>query len=134
MRFFTSPYFRQLDSWVELSNSFQAYKRGILSPDIFGRDAQLSFPHVHHIHLAKDDKTRERWSRITEVHYRTNSKHNKQNDHWLIYAYDNVEDSYLLLTVVGPDAHNNEMWRAYLTHIYVDIVEPWINGKLEGVE
>lgn len=134
MRFFTSHLFRQLDSWNELFNTFEAYKRGILSSDIFGRDAELTFPHVYHIHLAQDEKTQKRWSRITEVYYRTNSKHDKHNDYWLVYAYDNVEDSFLLLTVVGPEAHNHAMRSAYLTQIYIDIVEPWINGKLEGVK
>lgn len=134
MRFFTSPYFRQLDSWVELFNTFQAYKRGTLLPDIFGRDARLSYPHVYHIHLAQDADTRKRWSKITEVHYRTNSIHEEHNDYWLLYAYDNVEESYLLLTVVGPEAHSHKKWRSYLNHIHINIVEPWINGKLDGVK
>ena len=52
------------------------------------------------------------------------------NDIWLIYAHDEYRDEYLLLTIVGPDAHNRKEWGSYLRTIHNQIVEPWLVGKL----
>jgi hypothetical protein len=44
------------------------------------------------------------------------------NDFWLIYAYDDFRDEYLLLTITGPDAHSREQWGSYLRNVHIGYV------------
>lgn len=94
----------------------------------------MSHPHVHHIHLAQTQELANLWAkrhpRIDQVYYRTIRMDDPDNDYWLIYAFDDLDDKYLLLTIVGPDAHNK---RSYLLALYIQFVEPWIEGRLDGV-
>ncbi|RBO82665.1 type II toxin-antitoxin system YafO family toxin [Marinomonas aquiplantarum] len=133
----TTSLFRLADNWELHKNSFESYKLYGRLPDYFGRDAELSHPTVYHIHLAVTEKLAKEWSkrypRIDQVRYRTTKAGDPENDYWLIYAYDDLDDKYLLLTIIGPDAHNDAEWRASLTTLYIQFVEPWINGKLDDV-
>ncbi|MBP0049850.1 type II toxin-antitoxin system YafO family toxin [Marinobacterium sp. AK62] len=135
---YTCPIFRALPGWQYHKTSFEDYKLKGIVPDYFGRDAELSLPDVHHIHLAHTDELAaewvERYPHISQVYYRTTRISEPENDYWLIYAYDDVDQCYLLLTIVGPEAHNQDKWRSYLNGLLISIVEPWIQGRLEGVE
>src|SRR5690606_18313538 len=98
-------------------------------PDIFGRDAPLDLADMHHIHLARTLKIQARWALEKRQFKRTIPIGEPENDYWLLYAYDEVADEFLLLTITGPDAHSRQDWAAYLRTILVEIVEPWILGR-----
>lgn len=129
----TCSLFRLSDNWESHVRTFEEYKLKGIQPEIYGRDASLSYPDVHHIHLAQDRETIVRWanSRITCSYYRTHAVGEPDKDYWLVYAYDDLNESYLLLTIIGPDAHNDALWRSYLGSIYTQFVDPWINGRLD---
>jgi mRNA interferase YafO len=99
-------------------------------PAIFGRDEKLDLSDIFHVHLASSLETQARWSKISHQYYRTAKIDDPENDFWLIYAYDYFKDEYLLLTVIGPDAHNRSEWSSFLRTMHSDIVNPWIVGKL----
>lgn len=127
-----------LPEWEKHLNTFEDYKVNGNLPDIYGRDASLlSHPHVHHIHLAHTQELADEWARrhptISQIFYRTTRVGEPENDYWLIYAYDDVDDRYLLLTIIGPDAHNQPQWRSFLAGLHQQIVAPWINGRLQDV-
>ncbi|MGR6779689.1 Putative uncharacterized protein [Moritella viscosa] len=131
----TAPLFRFDPDWEKHRNTFDDYINHNIQPDFYGRDATLSHPHISHIHLAQTQALANQWSRkarIDQIYYRTTKSNDPENDYWLIYAYDDFNDSYLLLTIIGPNAHGAQ-WRSYLSTIYVSIVEPWINGRLADV-
>lgn len=71
-----------------------------------------------------------RWAKTSRQYYRTTLLNDPDNDFWLIYAYDDFRDEYLLLTITGPDAHSREEWGSYLRNVHSQIVEPWILGKV----
>lgn len=129
----TCSLFRQLPEWESHQTTFEDYKLHNIQPDFYGRDADLSYPHVHHIHLAQDEHVAEKWSTVHQIYYRTHNSKHPEEDYWLIYAFDDFSDTYLLLTIIGSHAHDREKWRSYLTGIYTTFVEPWINGKLSCV-
>jgi len=128
----TCSLFRQLPEWEAHKTTFEDYKLHNIQPDFYGRDAELSYPHVHHIHLAqdKDQHVSARWSNIKQVYYRTHDKTKPEEDYWLIYAHDDFSNNCLLLTVIGDHAHDIQKWRSYLTSLYTTFVQPWINGQL----
>ncbi|WP_411741313.1 hypothetical protein [Pseudomonas sp. GL-RE-29] len=80
--------------------------------------------------LASSQETQIRWSRISQQYYRIAKMNDPESDVWLIYAYDYFRDEYLLLTVIGPDAHNRSEWSSFLRTMHSDIVSHWIVGKL----
>lgn len=133
----TASIFRLDPKWELHKNTFESYKLNGDQPGFYGRDASLSHPHVHHIHLAQTQELANLWAkkhpRIDQVYYRTTLMGDAEHDYWLVYAYDDLDEKYLLLMIVGPDAHNNKKWRSFLTSLYTDFVEPWINGKLDDV-
>jgi len=90
----------------------------------------LDLSEMHHIHLASTEEIQTRWAKISRQYYRTALVDDPENDFWLIYAYDDFRDEYLLLTVTGPDAHNRKEWGSFLRTMRNDIVEPWIVGKI----
>jgi hypothetical protein len=47
-----------------------------------------------------------------------------------IYAHDPLHDEYLLLTILGPDAHSRQQWGSFLRDIEHNIVDPWVKGKV----
>lgn len=129
----TAPIFRYLPEWEVHKQTFEDYKLHHIQPDIYGRDASLSLSNINHIHLANNDKSANKWSKIHRVHYRTNERNKPENDYWLIYAHDDLNNNYLLLTIMGPDAHNNKKWQTFLRDLLFTYVDPWVNGRLEGV-
>jgi len=124
-----------LPEWEAHKLTFEDYINRNIQPDFYGRDASLSYPHVHHIHLATTSDLEEKWSRkcgVNQIYYRTTNINDPENDKWLLYAFDDCEKCYLLLTILGPDAHNSK-WRSFLRGISINFVEPWISGRLKDV-
>jgi len=124
-----SDLFQQLGEWQDFAALFHDYKIFGDLPDLFGRDEPLSIPYTHHIHLATTPALQAKWARIEFQYRRTTEVGKPEHDIWLLYAYDDCRDEYLLLTIIGPDAHNRAEWRAYLRTILIEIVEPWVIGK-----
>lgn len=125
-----SELFKEVSGWYDFYASFHDYKVFGDLPDVFGRDEPLGLADIHHIHLATTAKVQKIWARQKDQFYRTTRVGEPENDFWLIYAYNDFDDEYLLLTVIGPDAHSREEWGSYLRTISVEIVEPWILGRV----
>lgn len=122
--------FQRVKHWETIAAQFYNYKLFGDLPDIFGRDERLDLSEMHHVHLASSEKTQTRWAKISRQYYRTSLADDPDNDFWLIYAYDDFRDEYLLLTVIGPDAHNRKEWGSFLRMMRGEIVEPWIVGRV----
>lgn len=122
--------FQKVKHWETLAAQFYNYKLFGDLPSIFGRDERLDLTDMHHIHLAGTQETQKHWAKISRQYYRTAMVDDPDNDFWLIYAYDDFRDEYLLLTVTGPDAHNREEWGSFLRTVRSEIVEPWVVGKI----
>ncbi|MBS99968.1 MAG: hypothetical protein CMI01_15005 [Oceanospirillaceae bacterium] len=134
----TASLFRALPGWENHKTTFEDYKlRGVL-PDFYGRDAALSLPDIHHIHLAQTTELAQHWARRYPTHERQHLRTTRigdpDNDFWLVYAYDDLDDRYLLLSIVGPDAHNDAHWRSFLSDLLIYYVDPWIKGRLDCAE
>lgn len=136
MAVYTCPLFRQLENWESLKATFESYKLDGIQPDFFGRDAPLEDTSLdlHHIHLASDQATIARWSRLNVIHHRTTSKDDPDGDNWLIYGYNDLSDDYLLITIIGPDAHNRKEWASNINDINSFILDPWLLNQLGNVE
>ncbi|NWA82071.1 type II toxin-antitoxin system YafO family toxin [Pseudomonas poae] len=125
-----SPVFQQINHWENFAAHFYNYKVCGELPSIFGRDERLDLSDMHHIHLAGTARTQARWAKIKRQYYRTTTLNDPDNDFWLVYAYDDYCDSYLLLTIMGPDAHSRAEWGAFLRTVHNDLVTPWILGRI----
>ncbi|WP_095052088.1 type II toxin-antitoxin system YafO family toxin [Pseudomonas sp. Irchel s3b2] len=125
-----SVLFEEINNWQNFAAHFYNYKVCGELPAIFGRDEKLDLSEMHHIHLANSQETQVRWAKINRQYYRTAQANDSDNDFWLIYAYDYFRDEYLLLTIIGPDAHNRSEWSSFLRTMHSDIIDPWILGKL----
>lgn len=125
-----SPVFQQINHWENFAAHFYNYKVCGELPSIFGRDERLDLSDMHHIHLAGTARTQARWAKIKRQYYRTTTLNDSDNDFWLVYAYDDYCDSYLLLTIMGPDAHSRAEWGAFLRTVHNDLVTPWILGRM----
>ncbi|AOE64447.1 type II toxin-antitoxin system YafO family toxin [Pseudomonas corrugata] len=125
-----SALFEEIHNWKNFAAHFYNYKVCGEIPAIFGRDEGLDLSEMYHIHLASTEKTQIRWAKMDSQYYRTALKDDPANDFWLIYAYDDLRDEYLLLTITGPDAHSRSQWGSFLRTIHRDIVEPWVLGKI----
>ncbi|MHC8315309.1 type II toxin-antitoxin system YafO family toxin [Pseudomonas sp. LB3P31] len=125
-----SALFQQIGNWQNYSAHFYNYKVYGELPIIFGRDEALDLTDMHHIHLASSLEMQKSWAKARSQYHRTTLVNDPDNDFWLLYAYDDFRDEYLLLTVLGPDAHSRVEWGSYLRNIHSQIVEPWILGKL----
>ncbi len=89
-----------------LAADFACYKDNQATPPYFGRDGDYRRPEacreeeVHHLHLSESIPPTSLWGKISNPFRRTSDKH-------LVYCrgfYD--RESYLLITVLHPDAHN----------------------------
>lgn len=96
----------------------------------FGRDEELDLADMFHIHLAATEAVQAKWRAAKLQFRRTTDPDQPEEDFWLIYAYDLLRDEYLLLTILGPDAHSREQWGAYLRDLHSKIVGPWITGQV----
>lgn len=125
-----SALFENINNWQNFAAHFYNYKVCGELPAVFGRDEKLDLSDMYHIHLASSLETQIRWARISRQYHRTALVDDPDNDFWIIYAYDYFRDEYLLLTVIGPDAPNRSEWSSFLRTMHIDIVEPWVVGKL----
>ena len=116
--------------WYDFFIDFHDYKLCGDLPDIFGRDEELDLADMFHIHLAATDAVQAKWRAAKMQFRRTTDSGQPEEDFWLVYAYDLLRDEYLLLTIMGPDAHSREQWGAYLRNIHAIIVDPWIKGQV----
>lgn len=125
-----SALFQEINDWENYAAHFYNYKVCGDLPNIFGRDERLDLADMWHIHLATTLETQTRWAKSQDQYYRTTRLNDPDNDVWLIYAYDDYRDEYLLLTIIGPDAHSRDTWGSFLRNVHNKIVEPWILGIL----
>lgn len=125
-----SPLFKKISHWENFAAHFFNYKVCGELPTIFGRDERLDLSDLHHIHLAGTSETQVQWAKIKRQYYRTTLRNDPNNDFWLIYAHDSYCDHYLLLTVIGPDAHSRTEWGSFLRTVHSDVVTPWILGRV----
>lgn len=93
------------DELDQLTDDFKRYKATNISPENFGRDAPYDHPNtlavlkaeqVQHIHLGSEDKplpfNRIQFHQTSDVH--------------LVYCQSfNVDDIYLLIAILSPNAH-----------------------------
>ncbi|NWB29502.1 type II toxin-antitoxin system YafO family toxin [Pseudomonas gingeri] len=132
-----SDFFKQtVARWHDYYVDFYNYKLWGDQPAIFGRDAPLDLVDIHHIHLSGNETVTRRWQRL-DTFYRTNLTNDPDNDYWLVYAFDEYKPNggeYLLLTVLGPDAHSRETWGSLLRNMEHEIVTPWIQGRISYPE
>lgn len=125
-----SDLFKASQGWYDFFVAFHDYKLCGDLPDIFGRDEDLDLDGMFHVHLAATEAVQARW-RATRMQFRrTTDRNHPEEDYWLIYAYDMLRGEYLLLTILGPDAHSRPQWGAYLRDLHATIVDPWIKGQL----
>lgn len=125
-----SALFQQISQWENFAAHFYNYKVCGDLPALFGRDEKLDLTGVWHIHLANTLNVQQLWAKHKDPFYRTTRLNDPENDYWLLYAYDDYRDEYLLLTIIGPDAHSRQEWGSYLRNIHSQIVEPWVVGSL----
>ncbi|WP_111637911.1 type II toxin-antitoxin system YafO family toxin [Marinomonas shanghaiensis] len=134
---FTTPFFRLIDDWENYAEDFYHNKNTSFQPDYFGRDVSFDHPYIEnlfHIHIAKDDQTIQQWSKIRAIYQRTTSTENPHLDFWLIYGYDDIDNKYLLMALIGPSAHDRRRWSPAFTGFKTQMLDPWIDGSLDGIE
>ncbi|WP_425929835.1 type II toxin-antitoxin system YafO family toxin [Pseudomonas sp. NyZ201] len=125
-----SDLFKESSGWYDFFVDFHNYKLCGDLPDIFGRDEALDLEDIFHIHLAATEAVQARWRAAKIQFRRTTDPDRPDEDFWLVYAYDLLRDEYLLLTIMGPDAHSRQQWGSYLRDIHAKIVDPWIKGRV----
>lgn len=124
-----SELFKLIPNWLDWAVEFEDYKVRSVLPDRFGRDERYR-QEIWHMHLAHTLAIKMRWRRISIQFYRTTPTSQPQFDYWLIYAYDDFNDRYLMLTVIGPKAHTDPRFKAFIGRMQVDIVDPWLAGRV----
>jgi mRNA interferase YafO len=126
-----SDLFKKSQGWYSFFIEFHDYKLCGDLPDIFGRDEELDLDDLYHIHLAGNLQIQAQW-RARRLQFDRKTPTNAPDlDYWLIYAYEPLRDEYLLLTILGPDAHNRRAWGSYLRTIHQEIVTPWVLGRID---
>ena len=125
-----SDLFKQSLGWYDFFVEFHDYKLCGDLPDIFGRDEDLDLDDLYHIHLATTEAVQARWRAAKLQFRRTTDPTRPEEDYWLIYAYEPLRAEYLLLTILGPDAHSRKEWGSYLRDLHQEIVGPWVRGQL----
>ena len=125
-----SDLFKQSLGWYDFFVEFHDYKLCGDLPDIFGRDEELDLDDLYHIHLAATEAVQARWRAAKLQFRRTTDPTRPEEDYWLIYAYEPLRAEYLLLTILGPDAHSRKEWGSYLRDLHQEIVGPWVRGQL----
>ena len=111
-----------------LIEGFRQHLRG-QTPGFLGRDVaynHLNTPptvkqFLRHIHLCVPlDEHPPWWKRVTDIFRRTNPKEAPEKDYALVYCYDDLQDIYYLLTIIGPNAHNHAKWMYYLKDLAIE--------------
>ena len=132
---FVSDLFKEdVPNWESFYDDFHDWVHFGDLPDYFGRYAPYQGP-LWHMHLAANDEIRSRWRLIKRPYNRTtpvgDDPEIRALDIWFMYAYDQVEDRYLLLTIMGPDAHDSKRWGSFVRKLKIEIIEPWIEGRIK---
>lgn len=129
-RFTAAPRFKKIPDWKAFLNNFAHYKLTGEVPYNFGRDEPLRIDNLYHVHFGTADATLTRWSRIPADRQNLRTIKLGEEDFWLLYAFDDIKDEYVLISIMGPEAHSHEKWSAYLYTINHEIIKPWIEGRL----
>jgi mRNA interferase YafO len=87
-----------------------------------------------HVQLTDSRVVLLRWSKIGDPFKRTVKDSESEHDLWLLYAQDLPENRYLMLSVFGPHAHKDSRFQSYIRTLKVDIVDPWLDGRLHCFE
>lgn len=130
----TQYFMENVPNWGIVYNDFYNYILCKIQPPHFGRPGYIRPRPLFHIQIATTPQTIKRWANIADPHKRVVLRSECANDFWLLYAYDNAEDRFLLLSVFGPNAHNADHRDSYLRTLKTDIVDPWLTGKLHCYE
>lgn len=133
-RVFVTNEFMTLPDWHDLYVDFYNFKVCGDHPPHWGRDAALYQKPLGHVQLTDSHSVTARWSKIADPFYRTIKFTEAAHDQWLLYAYDAVDNRYLLLDVFGPDAHNSPSLKPYIRTLLDEVVAPWIAGRLDVFE
>ncbi|WP_061291521.1 hypothetical protein [Azotobacter vinelandii] len=124
----------QLPNWHDLYVDFYNFKVCGDHPEYWGRDAPLWQKPLGHVQLTDSSIVLARWSLISDPFYRTVKESEADHDRWLLYAHDDVENRFLMLSVFGPNAHKHPEFQSYVRTLQKDIVNPWLCGQLHGFE
>lgn len=132
---YVSDLFKEkVPNWLDFYDDFHDYVHFNDLPDYFGRDEKYQ-DELWHVHLAANDEIIRRWSLKRRQYDRTTpvaeTEEEKALDKWLLYAYDKIDDNYLLLTILDPDAHNLKRWGSFIRELKDKIIDPWILGKVK---
>lgn len=133
-RVFVTDEFMTLPTWHDLYIDFYNFKVCGEHPAYWGRDAALYQKSLGHVQLTDSRSVLARWSGIAEPFYRTIKVAEAAHDRWLLYAYDAVEERYLLIDVFGPNAHQSPRLPAYIRTLLDEIVMPWVEGRIRVFE
>ncbi|MCU6348213.1 type II toxin-antitoxin system YafO family toxin [Enterobacter quasiroggenkampii] len=130
---YVSDLFKTIQNWQSYYLDFYDYKINHKKIDRFGRDINLKASYLFHIHLATNDQIKAKWKSRSSYN-RTTALKDPNSDYWLIYAYDKVNNDYLLLFVAGPNAHDENTWNSFFNTLSTNIAAPWIDGKVTYTE
>ena len=134
-----SKVFQSFPQWERLKHGFEQHIIGN-TPDFFGRDVPYDHYNtspmvrefLHHIHICVPiDDHPTRWSYESDIIRRTNQRNQPDKDFALVYCYDDMNDIYYLLTIIGPDAHNMKIWAGMLRTTAIT-AESILLGRREG--
>ncbi|MEN9849172.1 MAG: hypothetical protein RL368_1912 [Pseudomonadota bacterium] len=121
-----SRHLKEFAEYEKLAEAFRQYKVEGKTPSFLGRDAAYNYldtpplikQFLWHIHICIPLHQHPLlWKRIADIFRRTNHKNAPERDYALIYCYDELQDIYYLLTIIGPDAHNMKRWQSYLRDV-----------------
>ncbi len=122
---FSSQQIRQLPDSHKIIGGFRDHINGN-TPSYFGRDVSYDHPntppvvreYLRHIHICNPIQNHPlQWNVINNPYRRVNAQNQPQNDFVLVYWHDAINDSYYLLMIIGPDAHNNDKWMSMLVKL-----------------
>lgn len=132
-KIYVSDLFKKTPNWKNYFLDFYDYKKRNISIDRFGRDINLNAKHLFHLHLGTNNKIIEKWKNKS-INQRTTDKNDPASDFWLIYAYDDFNDSYLILMVAGPNVHNDQKFTPLFNSLSTFIASPWIDDNSKYIE
>lgn len=133
-RIFVTDEFMSLRNWHDLYVDFYNLKVCGEHPPYWGRDAAMWQKPFGKVQLTDSHLVEVRWSQISDPFKRTIKETESDHDSWLLYAFDTVDNRYLLLTVFGPNAHVSDEFQAFVRELDAKIVKPWIVGRGEHFE
>ncbi len=113
---------QKFEEHEKLVQGFHQHIKGN-TPVFLGRD--VAYDHyntspmikryLRHIHICVPlNEAPSKWAKIVDIFRRTNQKDKPDKDFALVYCYNDLTDTYYLLTIIGPDAHNFDRWMGFL--------------------